>query len=80
MISPREPMIGPDGEVREITADDLKRARRGRPPLPPEVRKKRVQLMLDPDVVEKLRAGGRGVSTRVNAILRDALGMKRRRQ
>ncbi len=75
MTSPREPLIGPDGEVREITADDLKNARRGRPPMPPEARKKRVQLMLDPDVVEKLRAGGRGVSTRVNAILRKELGL-----
>lgn len=75
MTSTREPLIGPDGEVREITAEDLKRARRGRPPLPPEARKKRVQLMLDPDVVERLRAEGRGISPRVNALLRKALGL-----
>jgi len=75
MTSNREPLIGPDGEVREITAEDLRHARRGRPPMPPEARKKRVQLMLDPDVVEVLHEKGRGVSTRVNAILREALGM-----
>ncbi|RMD92588.1 MAG: hypothetical protein D6811_06660 [Alphaproteobacteria bacterium] len=75
MTSRREPLIGPDGEVREITAEDLRHARRGRPPLPPELRKKRVQLMLDPDVVERLRAEGRGISPRVNALLREALGL-----
>ncbi len=80
MTSQREPLIGADGEVREITMDDLKHARRGRPPLPPEAKKKRVQLMLDPDVLEKLRRNGRGVSTRVNAILREALGLEAREQ
>ncbi len=73
--SQTEPLIGPDGEVREITLDDLHHARRGRPPLPPEKRKKRVQLMLDPDVVERLKADGRGMSPRVNAILRKALDL-----
>jgi len=73
MNSPRDPLIGADGEVREITAGDLKHARRGRPPLPPEARKKRVQLMLDPDIVARLKADGKGMSPRVNAILRKAL-------
>jgi len=75
MNSEVEPLIGPDGEVREITAADLKGARRGRPPLPQAARKRRVQLMLDPDVVVLLQRHGRGVSTRVNAILREALGL-----
>ncbi len=52
----------------------------GSPPLPPEAKKKRVQLMLDPDVLEKLRRNGRGVSARVNAILREALGLEAREQ
>ena len=74
MTDPR-PYIDEDGEVRELDEHFFRHARRGRPPLPPEARKKRVQLMLDPDVVEKLREGGRGVSTRVNAILRKELGL-----
>lgn len=36
----RTPLIGVDGEVREITEDDLKFARRGRPPIPAQERKK----------------------------------------
>ena len=51
----RKPLIGVDGEVREITEDDLKFVRRGGPPIPDQERKKRINLMLDPDVVEKLK-------------------------
>ena len=72
----REPLVGEDGEVREITMDDLKHfARLGRPPLPSELRKKRVTMMLDPDVIERLKADGKGWQTRANALLRDALGV-----
>ena len=70
-----EPMIDDDGEVREITMDDLKYFRRGRPPLPSEVRKKRVTMMLDPIVIERLKRDGKGWQTRANAMLRDALGV-----
>jgi len=71
-----KPMIDEDGEVREITMDDLKHfARLGRPPLPSELRKKRVTMMLDPDVIERLKADGKGWQTRANALLRDALGV-----
>lgn len=68
------PLIGPDGEVREITRGDLKRARRGRPPLPVDDRKKRVNLMLDPDVIERLKADG-NMSATVNSALRKVLGL-----
>ena len=71
----REPLVGEDGEVREITMDDLHFARLGRPPLPSELRKKRVTMMLDPDVIERLKADGKGWQTRANALLRDALGV-----
>lgn len=70
----REPLIDADGEVREITAEDMKHARRGRPPLPREVRKKRVNLMLDPAVVDALKARG-VMSAEANRLLRKALGL-----
>ena len=74
--SQREPLIDADGEVREITMDDMQHfARRGRPPLPSEVRKKRVTMMLDPDVIDRLKADGKGWQTRANALLREALGV-----
>jgi uncharacterized protein (DUF4415 family) len=73
--STREPLIDEDGEVREFTMDDLKYARRGRPPLPSEVRKKRVSIMLDPDVIDHLKKDGKGWQTRANALLRTALGV-----
>lgn len=49
----------------------------GRPLLPDEVRKRRVSIMLDPDVIAHFKAGGRGWQTRVNAALRKAAGLKR---
>ena len=47
----------------------------GRPRLPASARKRRITLMLDPDVVEHFKAGGRGWQTRINAALRKALGL-----
>jgi uncharacterized protein (DUF4415 family) len=49
--------------------------RQGRPALPPEERKRRVTLHLDPDVLERLKADGKGWQTRANAALRRALGL-----
>lgn len=75
-VSKREPLVGDDGEVREITPDDLQTfARRGRPPLPSEKRKRRITMMLDPDVIDRLKADGKGWQTRANALLREALGV-----
>ena len=42
----------------------------GRPQLPERYRKRRVTIMLDPDVIEHFKAEGRGWQTRVNAALR----------
>jgi uncharacterized protein (DUF4415 family) len=47
----------------------------GRPPLPPEARKQRVTMHLDPDVLALLKAEGKGWQTRANAALRRALGL-----
>ncbi|KPU84841.1 hypothetical protein JI58_01260 [Marinosulfonomonas sp. PRT-SC04] len=68
------PLIGDDDEVRDITGDDLKAAQRGRPALPPNKRKRRVNLMLDPEVIEGLKAEG-NMSASVNNILREKLGL-----
>lgn len=84
-----EPLIDEDGEVRELTAEDFALfkptsefpelvdllRRQGRPPLPEEDRKTRVTLYLDPDVLARLRADGKGWQTRANAALRRALGL-----
>ena len=47
----------------------------GRPLLPSEVRKRRVSIMLDPDVIAHFKADGKGWQTRVNAALRKAAGL-----
>jgi uncharacterized protein (DUF4415 family) len=52
-----------------------KHGKLGRPPLPPEARKQRVTMHLDPDVLARLKADGKGWQTRANAALRKALGL-----
>ena len=49
--------------------------RHGRPALPESARKQRVTLYLDPDVLARLRADGKGWQTRANAQLRKGLGL-----
>ena len=39
------------------------------------VKKRRVTIMLDPDVIEHFKAGGKGWQTRINAALRKAAGL-----
>lgn len=70
-----KPYIGKDDEVRELDKEFFATARRGRPPLPEGERKRRVNIMLDPDVVDCLKKDGKGWQTRANALLRDALGL-----
>jgi uncharacterized protein (DUF4415 family) len=70
----KKPYIGEEGEVRELDADFFERARRGRPALPEEAKKRRVNLMLDPDVVERLQATP-NISAFVNSLLREKLGL-----
>ena len=47
----------------------------GRPTLPETARKQRVTLYLDPDVLARLKADGKGWQTRANAQLRKGLGL-----
>ena len=47
----------------------------GRPPLPDTDKKHRVTLYLDPDIIARLKADGKGWQTRANAALRRALGL-----
>ena len=47
----------------------------GRPRLPGEPPPRRVTLMLDPEVIEHFKAGGRDWQVRINAALRKAAGL-----
>lgn len=63
-----------DPDARPFTDEEWARARRvGRPPI--ENPKKLVSVRLDADVLATLRAGGTGWQTRMNALLRDSLGI-----
>jgi uncharacterized protein (DUF4415 family) len=62
-------------EVPELVAILHQHGKLGRPPLPPDQRKRRVTLHLDPEVLDRLKADGRGWQTRANAALRRALGL-----
>ena len=88
-MSERKSYVDEDGEVAELDEAWFREAkpaselpevaamlrRAGRPPLPEETRKVRVTMSLDPDVVERLKAGGKGWQTRANAELRKGLGL-----
>ena len=81
-----KPLIDAEGEVRELTAADIKRFRpasevlsrsllakvtaRGPQKSPT---KERITIRLSPDVVDSFRATGDGWQTRVDAALRDWL-------
>ena len=77
-----KPLVDARGEVRELTAADLKKFRPSREVLPASLRKKvgvrgpqktptkeRITIRLSPDVVERFRATGEGWQTRVDAAL-----------
>jgi len=86
-MTKQKPLIDDDGELRELTVDDFRHMRptsefpelvkilRGRPKLPKIEQKKRVTMYLDRDIIEKLKADGKGWQTRANAKLREALGL-----
>jgi uncharacterized protein (DUF4415 family) len=77
------------GEVKELDDDWFAEAKpvsafpelaevlrkHGRPALPETARKQRVTLYLDPDVLARLKADGKGWQTRANAQLRKGLGL-----
>ena len=52
-----------------------KHGKLGRPPMAVDDKKHRVTLYLDPDIIARLKQGGKGWQTRANAELRRALGL-----
>lgn len=87
----RKPLIGPDGEVRELTKADIARMRpaaevvpqvveawrraRGRPPK--ETTKQQVTLRLSPEVLEFFRKQGRGWQTKIDEVLNRYVARKK---
>lgn len=87
----RKPLIGPDGEVRELTKADIARMRpamevvpqvveayrraRGRPPQ--ETTKQQVTLRLSPEVLDYFRKQGRGWQTRIDEVLNRYVARKK---
>lgn len=82
----RKPLIDPDGEVRELTAEDLVKFRPSAEVLPSSLRKKlgvrgpqktptkeRITIRLSREVVEQFRESGEGWQTRMDAALREWL-------
>ena len=53
-MTKREPYIGADGEVRELDEAFFARAKRGRPPMLPDQKKVRMNLMIEPDLAREL--------------------------
>ena len=81
-----KPLIDAKGEVRELTASDMKRFRPAKEVLPEallnklNVRgpqkapiKERITIRLSPEVVQRFRATGDGWQTRVDTALKDWL-------
>jgi uncharacterized protein (DUF4415 family) len=84
-MSKRTPLIDADGEVRELTAEDLAQFKPAHDVLPIELQetlgmrrrgpqksptKVPTTIRFDPDVLEALKATGRGWQTRANDLLR----------
>jgi uncharacterized protein (DUF4415 family) len=82
----RKPLIDPEGEVRELDADDLALFRPAEAVLPESLRtklgvrgpqkaptKERITIRLSADVVARFRATGTGWQTRMDAALKDWL-------
>jgi hypothetical protein len=68
----KKPYIKRDGEVRELDREFFATAKRGRPPMPAEAKKRRVNIMLDPDVADRLKTIP-NASAYVNDLLRRKL-------
>lgn len=69
LVRPATGKLGPNGVVPFKPGEKFI----GRPPS--DNPKQQVTLRLDPDVLEKFRAGGKGWQSRINAELRKALGI-----
>jgi uncharacterized protein (DUF4415 family) len=77
-VTERKSYIDENGDAVELDESWFREAKRGRPPLAPETRKRRATISLDPEVVEGFKAGGPGWQTRMNEALRKALGLEPR--
>ena len=67
--------IDNDGEALELDEAWFAKASRGRPKLPSELRKQRISILLDPDVITHFKSEGRGWQTRINATLTKVAGL-----
>jgi uncharacterized protein (DUF4415 family) len=87
-MTKRVPLIDVDGEVRELTAADLRRFKPADQVLPPELlktmgikprgpqkapTKQATTIRLSPDVMAAFKATGAGWQTRIDAALKDWL-------
>ena len=85
-MSNRAPLIDSDGEVRELTAADMRQFKPAAQVLPPELLKvlgvrgaqkeplkRPTTIRFDAEVLEALKASGEGWQTRVNDMLRASL-------
>ncbi len=84
--TPKPPLIDNDGEVRELTADDLKRFKPARDVLPLALQKTlkirgaqkaptkvSTTIRLSPDVLAAFKSEGNGWQTRIDTALKDWL-------
>lgn len=85
-MASRKPLIDTDGEVRELTAEDMAKFRPAAEVLPSSLKKKlgvrgpqkrptkeRITIRLSREVVEQFRETGDGWQTRVDSALREWL-------
>ena len=87
-MNKRAPLTDADGEVRELTAADLRRFKPANQVLPPELlrvmgikprgpqkapTKQATTIRLSPDVMAAFKATGAGWQTRIDAALKDWL-------
>ncbi len=71
--------IAADPDTMELTSEQIAKRKRGRPVgNVAESIKKTVSLRLDPDLLEAMRASGKGWQTRANETLRRELGERRK--
>ena len=63
------------GEALELDEAWFAKASRGRPKLSSELRKQRILILLDPDVITHFKNEGRDWQTRINAALRKVAGL-----
>ena len=64
-----------DCEALELDEAWFAKASRGRPKLPSELRKQRISILLDPDVITHFKNEERGWQTRINTALRKVAGL-----